>query len=127
MMLKLSGSIMAALMFLSSVSQSLAEDTAEQKAQIVKDTLVFLCMAGGSTSKLSVEGEVDLQAKIRDIISGKIGATVGGKTSFTKETWEGIVGGYSKDMTAVQSAQIDEARKCMIEHGYELLKKILNL
>ena len=87
--------------------------------------LVVLCLAGGSETAISAQGDLELRAKIKDILTGNIGAGAKGETQFTKKTWEGIVGGISKDMTAVQSQQANEARKCMVDNGFTLVNKAL--
>jgi hypothetical protein len=97
----------------------------EAKAQTIKDTLIVLCLAGGSTTTVSAKGDAELRSKIKDILTGNMGATVSAGTQFSKQTWEGIVGGISKEMTDIQGQQANEARKCMVEHGFSLLSKVL--
>ena len=109
----------------SAATPAVAQQSIEAKAQTIKDTLVVLCLAGGSQTTVSAKGDAELQSKIKDILSGNLGATASVGTQFTKQTWEGIVGGISKEMTDVQSQQANEARKCMVEHGFNLLSKVL--
>jgi hypothetical protein len=109
----------------SAATPAASQQSIEAKAQTIKDTLVVLCLAGGSQTTVSAKGDAELRAKIKDVLSGNIGATVSGDTQFTKQTWEGIIGGISKEMTDVQSQQANEARKCMVEHGFTLLSKVL--
>lgn len=97
----------------------------EAKASTIKDTLVILCLAGGSETTMTAKGDAELRSKIKDILTGNMGATVSGGAQFNKKIWEGIVGGISKDMTDIQSQQASEARKCMVEHGFSLLSKVL--
>src|SRR5262245_309297 len=89
---------------LPSLSQSaLAQPTVAEKVQTITESLKVLCLSGGSESSLTVKGDLDLKAKIRDILTGNIGAAAKGATEFDKHTWEGIIGGISKDMTEIQS------------------------
>jgi hypothetical protein len=102
-----------------------SQQTIDSKVQTIKDALVTLCLAGGSETNISVQGDVELAAKIKDILSGKIGGSAAGGGKFNKTTWEGIIGGISKDMTANQTAQANEARKCMVDNGFSLIKQVL--
>jgi hypothetical protein len=102
-----------------------SEESLEARAQSIKDTLVVLCLLGGSETTFSAQGDIELRAKIKDLLTGNIGAAAGGNTKFDKHIWEGIIGGISKEMTAVQSQQVSEARKCMVDHGFELMNKVL--
>lgn len=102
-----------------------SHESIDKKVRNIKDTLVVLCMAGGSETTLSAKGGLDLQAKIKDILTGNIGAAAAGRTKFNKHTWEGIIGGISKEMTAVQSQEANEARKCMVDYGFNLMNKAL--
>jgi|SRR5215831_21204028 len=97
----------------------------EAKAQTIKDMLVVLCLAGGSETFISAKGDLELRSKIKDILTGNIGAAAKGETEFSKKTWEGIIGGISKEMTVVQAQQANEARKCMVDNGFSLLSKVL--
>jgi hypothetical protein len=101
------------------------QQSIEAKVQTIKETLVVMCLAGGSETAISAKGNLELSAKMKDILTGKIGAGAQGETEFSKKTWEGIIGGISKDMTAVQSQQVTEARKCMVDNGFNLLSKTL--
>ena len=107
------------------VAPAVSQQTVEAKVQTIKDTLVVLCLAGGSETAVSGKGDLELRAKIKDILTGNIGATAGGETQFSKKTWEGIIGGISKEMTSIQSQQAIEARKCMVDHGFSLISKVL--
>lgn len=107
------------------VTGALADDGFEKKTQSITDTLVILCMAGGSESTLTSQGSLQLRSKIRDVLTGNIGADAQAGVGFSKHVWEGIIGGISKDMTAVQSQQANEARKCMVENGFILINRIL--
>jgi hypothetical protein len=109
----------------SAVTPADSQQSLEAKAQTIKDTLVVLCLAGGSETTVSAKGDAELRSKIKDILSGNLGATVSGDVQFTKHTWEGIVGGISKEISDIQSQQANEARKCMVEHGFTLLSKVL--
>jgi hypothetical protein len=97
------------------------QHTPEAKAQTIKDMLVALCLARGSGIIISAKGDLELRSKIKDILTENLDAG----TKFSKQTWEGIIGGISKDMTAVQSEQSTEARKCMEEYGFNLVSKAL--
>lgn len=102
-----------------------SQQTIDAKVQTIKDALVVLCLAGGSETKFSASGDLELRSKIKDILTGNIGGAVKGDTKFSKQTWEGIIGGISQEMTAVQSQQANEARKCMVEHGFALLTRVM--
>jgi hypothetical protein len=106
-------------------SQQANEAKAEAKAQTIKDMLVVLCLAGGSETIISTKGDVELRAKIKDILAGNIGAAAAGEAQFSKKAWEGIIGGISKEMTAAQGQQATEARKCMVDNGFGLVSKVL--
>jgi hypothetical protein len=101
------------------------QHTPEAKAQTIKDMLVALCLARGSGIIISAKGDLELRSKIKDILTKNLGAAGMARTKFSKKTWEGIIGGISKDMTAVQSEQSTEARKCMEEYGFNLVSKAL--
>jgi hypothetical protein len=103
-----------------------SQETIDTKVKSIKDALVTLCLAGGSETAISAEGDADLRAKIKDILTGNIGAAVQGETKFSKHVWEGIIGGISKDMTAAQSQQASEARKCMVDNGFTLVSKVIS-
>jgi hypothetical protein len=98
------------------------QHTPEDKAQTIKDMLVALCLARGSGTIISAKGDLELRSKIKDILTQNLDAA---GTKFSKKTWEGIIGGISKDMTAVQSEQSTEARKCMEKYGFNLVSKAL--
>jgi hypothetical protein len=106
-------------------TSALAQDTVEGKVATIKESLLVLCLAGGTETSISASGDLELRSKIKDILTGNLGASVDGKTAFTKKTWEGIIGGISKEMTAIQGEQASEARKCMVDHGFDLISKVL--
>jgi hypothetical protein len=108
-----------------SASPAAAQQAVEAKVQTIKDNLITLCLAGGSETSVSAKGDVELRAKIKDILTGNIGGSAAAGTQFSKKTWEGIIGGISKEMTAVQSQQANEARKCMVDNGFALITKVL--
>jgi hypothetical protein len=103
-----------------------AQQTIEAKTQTIKDALVVLCLAGGSETVITAQGDLELRSKIKDILSGNIGASAGARSAFSKQVWEGIIGGISKEMTAVQSQQASEARKCMVDNGFILINRVLS-
>jgi|ERR1700681_129585 hypothetical protein len=107
------------------VAPAASQQAIEAKVQTIKDALVVLCLAGGSETVVSAKGDLELRAKIKDILTGNIGAAAGGESQFSKKTWEGIIGGISKDMTSIQSQQAIEARKCMVDNGFSLISKVL--
>jgi hypothetical protein len=107
-----------------SLSQQ-AKPTVTEKIQTIKDSLVTLCVVGGSETSFSAQGNLDLDTKIKDILTGNIGAAVKGATKFDKHTWEAIVGGISSNMTEIQAQQASEARKCMIDLGFPLIQEAL--
>lgn len=96
-----------------------------EKVNAITDALVKLCLATGSQSTLSIQGNIDLEAKLKEILSGNIGAAAKGATKFDKQVWEGIIGGISKDMSEVQARQSSEARKCMTDLGSALISEAL--
>ena len=102
-----------------------ASQSIDAKVQAITDALVRLCLSGGSQTEISAEGNLELRAKIKDILTGNIGVTAGARPKFNKTVWEGIIGGISKDMTAIQGQQADAARKCMVDHGFPLIEKAL--
>jgi hypothetical protein len=106
-------------------SPAASQQTVEAKVNTIKDALVVLCLAGGSETSFTAKGDAELRMKIRDILTGNIGATVGAGSQFSKKTWEGVIGGISKEMTAVQSQQVTEARKCMVDNGFALINRVL--
>jgi hypothetical protein len=87
--------------------------------------LVALCLARGSGTIISAKGDLELRSQIKDILTQNLDAAGTAGTKFSKKTWEGIIGGISKDMTAVQSEQSTEARKCMEKYGFNLVSKAL--
>src|SRR5438477_10533527 len=100
-----------------------SQQSIEAKVQTIKESLVVLCLAGGSETIISTKGDLELRSKIKDILTGNVGAAAAGRAEFNKfnkKTWEGIIGGISKEMTAVQSQQATEARKCMVDNGFSL-------
>jgi hypothetical protein len=109
-----------------SLSQSTPpQPTVAEKVQTITESLKVLCLSGGSESSLSVKGDLDLKAKIKDILTGNIGAAAKGATEFNKQVWDGIIGGISKDMTEIQGRQASEARKCMTDMGFPLVQEAL--
>ena len=108
-----------------SFSQPAQQPTVTEKIKTITESLNVLCLSGGSESSLTAKGNLDLKAKIRDILTGNIGAAAKGATEFNKHTWEGITGGISKDMTEIQSRQASEARKCMTDLGFPLVQEAL--
>lgn len=119
----LAAGLMAAQTSLAQPTQN--KPSATEKIQTIKDALVTLCLLGGSESSLSVQGNLDFETKLKDILTGNIGAAAKGATKFDKHTWEGIVGGISKDMTEIQGRQASEARKCMTDMGFPLIQEAL--
>lgn len=118
--------IMIALLIFAVLSPARAQQTVDAKVRSIADTLVILCMAGGSESTFTAQGDLELRSKLKDILSGNIGAGGGAKTEFTQQKWEGIIGGISKDMTNIQGEQATEVRKCMRENGFNLVNKALS-
>jgi hypothetical protein len=55
-----------------------SQQTVEAKVQSIKDMLVVLCLAGGSETVVSAKGDLELRAKIKDILTGNIGAGAAG-------------------------------------------------
>ena len=107
------------------VSPALSQEAIDAKVRSITDALVVLCMAGGSETTISAKGDLELRSKLKDILTGRIGAGAEGSTTFNRQTWEGIIGGISKDMTGVQSEQAAEARKCMVDNGFSLISRAL--
>jgi hypothetical protein len=97
----------------------------DHKVATITDSLLILCLAGGSQTNLSTAGYLDLKTRVKDILTGNFGVHVDGRTQFTREVWAGIIGGLSKDMTAIQGQQATEARKCMEDKGFALISKVL--
>lgn len=121
------GRLAAMLMLLVvGVAPAASQQAIEVKVQTIKDALVVLCLAGGSQTEFSTKGDLELRSKLKDILTGNVGAAAAGETQFSKKTWEGIIGGISKDMTATESQQVTEARKCMVDNGFALITKVLN-
>ena len=87
------------------------QDSIEATVKAVKDALVTLCLAGGSETTLSAKGDLELTAKLKDILSRNAGVGGRGEAQFSKEEWDGIIGGISRDMTPIQSQQASEARR----------------
>jgi hypothetical protein len=83
-------------------------------------------MASGSETYITSDGAVELNANIKDILAGKFGVDTKGKVKFTKEDWQAAIGGISKDTTAAEGQQLSEARKCLIDNGYPLIRALLN-
>ncbi|NEJ10336.1 hypothetical protein GR238_33770 [Rhizobium leguminosarum] len=100
-----------------------AADSLENKIQSITEMLVTICLAGGTETAFTAKGDAELRSKLKDVLTGNIGAAVKGETTFTKHAWQGIIGGISKEMTSVQSEQANEARKCMVDHGFDLVNK----
>ncbi len=107
-----------------SLSQS-TPPSVDDKVKTITDSLKVLCMATGSESSLNVKGDLDLKAKIKDVLTGNIGAGAKAGTEFTKHEWDGIIGGISKDMTEIQGRQSSEVRQCMKDVGLPLLNEAL--
>jgi hypothetical protein len=120
--------LLAAMFFalILDASPTLSEETITQKVSAIKDALVTLCLAGGSQTDITAKGDVELSSQIKDILTGKIGGKIIGKADFKKTTWEGIVGGISKEMTANESQEADSARECMVDNGFLLISKALS-
>jgi hypothetical protein len=123
MRLRVLGAGLFAMMALTAPVAS--QQAIEAKVQTIKDALVVLCLAGGTETVITARGDLELRSKIKDILTGNIGASGGGETQFSKKTWEGIIGGISKEMTGIQSQQANEARKCMVDNGFNLISKVL--
>jgi hypothetical protein len=123
--MELSGVLVALVAMLTLASPAVSQQSIEEKARIIKETLMVLCLAGGSETLITAKGDLELRSRIKDILTGNIGAAATGGTQFSKQTWEGIIGGISKEMTAVQSQQANEARKCMVDNGFPLINKVL--
>jgi hypothetical protein len=102
-----------------------ASQSVDAKAKAITDVLMRLCLAGGSQTEITAEGNLELRAKITDVLTGNLGVTAGARPKFNKTVWEGIIGGISKDMTSIQAEQADAARKCMIDHGFPLIERAL--
>ncbi|MBY5666631.1 hypothetical protein [Rhizobium leguminosarum] len=102
-----------------------AADGIENKIQSITETLATLCLAGGTETAFTAKGNAELRSKLKDVLTGNVGAAVEGETTFSKHAWQGIIGGISKEMTSVQSEQANEARKCMVDHGFDLVNKFL--
>lgn len=102
-----------------------AAQSFDAKAKTITDVLVTLCLAGGSQTEISVEGNLELRAKITDVLTGNLGGVAGARPKFNKTIWAGIIGGISKEMTSIQGQQADAARKCMVDHGFPLIEKAL--
>jgi hypothetical protein len=114
-----------AILFSAFTITAAAQQDIDAKVKSLTDSIVRLCVAGGSETTISAKGDLELRSKIKDILSGNIGAAAAGATQFDKKTWEGIIGGISTQMTAIQSQQATEARKCMVDYGFNLVNKAL--
>jgi len=109
-----------------SLSQSTpSQPSVAEMVQAIAESLKILCLSGGSESSVSVKGDLDLRAKIKDVLTGNIRAAAKGATEFSKQVWDGIIGGISKDMTEIQGRQASEARKCMTDVGFPLVQEAL--
>lgn len=117
--------ILAAMFFTANAQPAFSQSSPAERAQAIMDSLKVLCLAGGSESTTSVKGDLELKAKIKDILSGNIGAAANGATEFNKHVWDGIIGGISKDMTEIQARQASETRKCMQDTGAVLIQDAL--
>lgn len=101
-----------------------SEDVLDSASKLTK-TLLLLCMASGSETYIATDGAVELNANIKDILAGKFGVDTKGKVKLTKEEWQAVIGGISKDTTATEGQQLSEARKCLIENGYPLIRALV--
>jgi|SRR5215471_9470279 len=122
--------LLATVLLIVGAQPSLGQSTAPQQAiaekvEMITQSLKVLCLSGGSESNITVKGDLDLKAKIKDVLTGNIGATAKGGGEFNKHTWEGIIGGISKDMTDIQGRQASEARKCMTDLGFPLVQEAI--
>ena len=103
-----------------------AQQSLDARVQSITNALKILCVEGGSETSWSGQADLELRSKIRDVFTGNMGAAGGGNGQFTQHTWDGIIGGISKDMTEIQAQQSSEARKCMREDGFPLVKAAID-
>jgi hypothetical protein len=101
-------------------------DAVSDKLDSIMKALKSLCLAGGSESVLSARGDVELRSKIKDLLKGNFGGEAVGQTEFSQHVWDEIIGGISKDFTAIQAHEADEARQCMKEVGAPLVRELMN-
>lgn len=83
------------------------------------NTMVRLCLDGGSIQALSVEGSAGADFALRSLdANGK----VKGEVKINRSSAEGIVDGISRTLTPTQTAEADKVRECLRPVREALLK-----
>lgn len=84
------------------------------------DAILQACLASGRQEK--IEGKIGVDGSIRltgPALAGK------GEIGLALDEWPGLIGGLSKDMTALQADQATKVRDCMAPAREVLFRKIL--
>jgi len=91
----------------------------------VTSLLLKVCLAGGTSSQVEGQAKGDVALTLNALKSGKIGtdASLGGK--YSKTDWEGLQGGISAGITALQADQADKARACLAPYMPGIVQAIL--
>lgn len=91
----------------------------------VTSLLLKVCLAGGTSSQVEGQAKGDVALTLNALKTGKIGAdaSLGGK--YSKTDWEGLQGGISAGMTALQADQADKARACLAPYMPGIVQAIL--
>lgn len=91
----------------------------------VTSLLLKVCLAGGTSSQAEGQAKGDVALTLNALKTGRIGAdaSLGGK--YSKTDWEGLQGGISAGMTALQADQADKARACLAPYMPGIVQAIL--
>jgi hypothetical protein len=91
----------------------------------VTSLLLKVCLAGGTSSQVEGQAKGDVALTLNALKTGKIGAdaSLGGK--YSKTDWEGLQGGISAGITALQADQADKARACLNPYMPGIVNAIL--
>src|ERR1700752_2537709 len=75
--------------------------------------LLRVCMAGGNSSQLEADAKGDVALTLKALKTGDIGARGALAGKYSRSDWEGLQGGISNGLTALQADQADKARACL--------------
>jgi hypothetical protein len=87
--------------------------------------LLSVCLANGSSEQLEREARGEVALTLNALKSGKIGGDGGIVAKYTKSEWQGLQGGISSGLTALQGEQADKARECLKPYMPGIVQSIL--
>jgi hypothetical protein len=112
-------------LILAIIIAAVSASPARAEMKDVVSLLLRVCIAGGTWVQVEGEAKGDVAITLKALRSGDIGANGALAGKYTRSDWEGLQGGISAAMTAVQAEQADKARACLAPYMPGIVQAIL--